>query len=143
MTERPSGVRPITNRGLARYVVGLISGMLIVQGYTAFVAGSRITVGTGVLLVAVALFMGLFVLRNATALRMRAYGTYFTHAVAYLIINGSFWLHAWILTLTGRDEALVQGWSGPLISMSVLWGTGLLVHTIGAMLSNGYEHVEV
>jgi hypothetical protein len=98
--------------------------MLIVQGYTAFVTGSRITVGTGVLLVAVALGMVLFVVRSGTALRTRAYGTYFTHAVAYLIINGSFWLHAWILTLTGRDQVLEPGWSGPLISMSVLWGVG-------------------
>lgn len=86
--------------------------MLIVQGYTAFVAGSRITVGTGVLLVVVALGMVVFVVRNGTALRIRAYGTYFAHAVANLIINGSFWLHAWIRTFTGRDQVLEQGWSG-------------------------------
>jgi hypothetical protein len=95
------------------------------------------------LLAAVALYMVVFTVRNATALRQRAYGTYFVHAVAYLIINGSFWVHAWILMLIGRDEMLQQGWSGPLVSMSVLWGAGLLAHTIGAMLSRGYEHVEV
>jgi hypothetical protein len=72
-----------------------------------------------------------------------AHGTYFVHAVAYLIINGGFWVHAWILMLSGRDEMPQQGWSGPLPSMSVLWGAGLLAHTIGAMLSRGYEHGEV
>lgn len=87
--------------------------------------------------------MVVFTARNATALRQRAYGIYFAHAVAYLIINGSFWVHAWILMLGGRDDVLPQGWSGPLVSMTVLWGAGLLVHTIGAMLSRGYEHVEV
>ena len=100
-------------------------------------------IGTALLLAGVALYMVVFTVRNATALRQRAYGTYFAHAVAYLIINGSFWVHAWILMLVGRDEMLQQGWSGPLVSMSVLWGAGLLVHTIGAMLSKGYEHVEV
>jgi hypothetical protein len=72
-----------------------------------------------------------------------AHGNYFVHAVAYLIINGGFWVHAWILMLSGRDEMPQQGWSGPLPSMSVLWGAGLLAHTIGAMLSRGYEHGEV
>lgn len=143
MPDRPDGVKPITNRGLARYTGALVVGALIVQGYTAFVADGRVTVGTALLLVAVALYMAVFTVRNATALRLRAYGTYFAHAVAYLIITGSFWVHAWILMLSGRDEVLQQGWSGPLVSMSVLWGTGLLVHTIGAMLGKGYEHVEV
>jgi hypothetical protein len=143
MGKRSDGVIPITNQGLARYMGALVVGVLVVQGYTAFVADGRVTAGTMLLLAAVALYMVVFAVRNATALRQRAYGTYFAHAVAYLIINGSFWVHAWILKLIGRDETLQQGWSGPLVSMSVLWGAGLLVHTIGAMLSRGYEHVEV
>ena len=143
MGDRPDGVIPITDQGLARYTGALVLGVLVVQGYTAFVAGGRVTAGTALLLAAVALYMVVFTVRNATALRQRAYGTYFAHAVAYLIINGGFWVHAWILMLVGRDEMLQQGWSGPLVSMSVLWGAGLLVHTIGAMLSKGYEHVEV
>lgn len=143
MGNRPDGVNPITNQGLARYAGALIAGVLAVQGYTAFVADGRVTAGTMLLLAAVALYMVVFTARNATALRQRPYGTYFAHAVAYLIINGSFWVHAWILILSGRSDMLQQGWSGPLMSMSVLWGAGLLVHTIGAMLSRGYEHVEV
>ncbi|WP_258804823.1 hypothetical protein [Pseudarthrobacter sp. NS4] len=143
MGTRPDGVTPIINQGLARYTGALFVGVLVVQGYTAFVADGRVTAGTALLLAAVALYMVVFTVRYGTALRQRAYGAYFAHAVAYLIINGSFWVHAWILMLSGRDEILQQGWSGPLVSMSVLWGAGLLVHTIGAMLSRGYEHVEV
>jgi hypothetical protein len=143
MGNRPDGVMPITNQGLARYMGALVIGVLVVQGYTAFVGDGRVTAGTALLLAGVALYMVVFTVRNARALRQRAYGTYFVHAVAYLIINGSFWLHAWILMLSGRNELLQQGWSGPLVSMSVLWGAGLLAHTIGAMLSRGYEHVEV
>ncbi|WP_104045442.1 hypothetical protein [Arthrobacter sp. ZGTC412] len=143
MGNRSDGVTPITNQGLTRYTGALVVSVLVVQGYTAFVEDGRVSAGTMLLLAAVALYMVVFTVRNATALRQRAYGTYFTHAVAYLIINGSFWLHAWILMLSGREEILQQGWSGPLVSMSVLWGAGLLVHTIGAMLSRGYEHVEV
>jgi hypothetical protein len=143
MKTRPDGIIPITNQTLARYTGALVMGVLIVQGFTAFIADGQITAGTMLLLAAVALYMVVFATRNATALRQRAYATYFAHAVAFLIINGSFWVHAWILMLSGRGEVLQQGWSGPLLSMSVLWGAGLLVHTIGAMLSRGYEHVEV
>jgi hypothetical protein len=143
MGIRPDGVTPISNQGLIRYAGALVVGVLVVQGYTAFVAGGRVTTGTMLLLAAVALYMVVFTVRNATGLRQRAYGTYFAHALAYLIINGSFWAHAWILMIGGRDETLQEGWTGPLVSMSVLWGAGLLAHTIGAMLSRGYEHVEV
>jgi hypothetical protein len=143
MRNRPTGVTSISNQALVRYTGALVVGVLVVQGYTAFVGDGRVTAGTMLLLAAVALYMVVFAVRNATALRQRAYGAYFAHAVAYLVINGSFWVHAWILMLSGRGEMLQQGWSGPLVSMSVLWGAGLLAHTIGAMLSRGYEHVEV
>jgi hypothetical protein len=55
--------------------------MVIVQGCTAIVVGGRITVVTGLLLMPVALYMVLFVARNATALRTRACGTCFARAV--------------------------------------------------------------
>jgi hypothetical protein len=143
MVTRPAGITPITNEGFARYTAALIAGVLVVQEYTALAADGQITAGTGLLLAGVALYVVVFSVRNATALRQRAFGTYFAHVLAYLIINGSFWVHAWILIFSGRGEILQQGWSGPLVSMSVLWGAGLLVHTIGAVLGRGYEHVDV
>jgi hypothetical protein len=142
VVQRPAGVSPISNRGLAQYVGALVVGVLVVQGYTAVATDGRLTIGTALLLVVVALYVMVFTVRNATALRLRAYATYFAHALAYLIVNGSFWVHAWILMLSGRAEVLQEGWSGPLIWMSALWGSALLVHTIGAMLSKGYELVE-
>ncbi|WP_104044479.1 hypothetical protein [Arthrobacter sp. ZGTC412] len=60
----------------------MVAGVLVVQGYTAFVEDGRVSAGTMLLLAAVALYMVVFTVRNATALRQRAYGTYFTHAVA-------------------------------------------------------------
>lgn len=143
MTGRPRGVPAITNRALGGYVLALGAGMAVVHGYTALLAGSRITLGTGLLLVAVALYIVLFVRRNGTALRTRAYGSYFTHASAYLVVNGSFWLHAWVLALAGRDDVVAERWAGALVPMSVLWGLGLLAHTIGAVVSSGYDDAAV
>ena len=62
-------------------MVAFTVGMVIVQGCTAIVVGGRITVVTGLLLMPVALYMVLFVARNATALRTRACGTCFARAV--------------------------------------------------------------
>ena len=143
MSQRPGGARAITNKALIQYVVGLVIGMTIVHGYTAIVAAGRITVVNALLLAGVAAYIVVFRVRHATALRMRAYAGYFVHVLAYLIVNGSYWMYAGVLTLTGQHEVLQQGWAGPLFAMSSRWGIGLAVHTIGAMLSRGYENVEV
>jgi hypothetical protein len=43
MGNRSEGVAPITNQKLAWYTGALVVGVLVVQGYTAFVADGRVT----------------------------------------------------------------------------------------------------
>jgi hypothetical protein len=140
--NRPSGVLPISNRQLMHYTGSLVIGLLIVHGFILLAAGGRITLLAALLLAVIAVYVAAFAVRNSTALRIRPYGLYFTHALAYLIVTGSFWLHAWLLALSGHRDTLDQGWSAFLVSMSALWGLGLVVHTIGAVLSKGYEDAE-
>lgn len=142
-TTRPAGRTPVSNRQLMTYIAVMALGLTVVQGWTALGSGSRITAVTGLLLVVVALYALLFSARTRAALRQRAYAGYFVHVMTYLLVNGSFWIHAAVLVLSGRSEVLAAGWSGPLISMSVLWGVGLLLHTFGAVLSKGYDDVEL
>lgn len=143
MSDRPVGREPITNRQLVQFVAFVAFGVAVVQGYTALLAESRITVMTMLLLVGVAIYALVFYLRHRPSLRMRAYAGLFVHVLTYLIVNGSFWIHAAILVLSGRREVLASGWSGPLIAMSVLWGIGLAAHTFGALMSKGYDDVAV
>lgn len=143
MNDRPIGHEPITNRRVVLYAAILVVGMAVVQGYTAIFADSRITIVTGLLYAVIAIYAFVFPLRQRPSLRMRPYASYFVHVLTYLIVNGSFWIHAAILVWSGRGEVLASGWAGPLISMSVLWGLGLVVHTFGALTSKGYDDVAV
>lgn len=143
MSDRPVGRERITNRQLVQYAAFLALGVAVVQSYTALLADSRITIVTALLLLGVAIYALVFYLRNRPSMRMRAYAGYFVHVLTYLIVNGSFWTHAAILVLSDRRDALASGWSGPLISMSVLWGIGLVAHTFGALISQGYDDVAV
>ncbi|MBZ2197309.1 hypothetical protein [Occultella gossypii] len=143
MNVRPVGATPVSNGTLARYLAGLAVGLLVVHGWTALVAEHHISVVSALLLAAVAAYVVVFLARNRAGINQRAYGLYFVHVATYLLINGSFWLYAGLLELTGNGAALNHGWAGPLYAMSICWGIGLLVHTLGALFARGYESVEV
>lgn len=61
--------------------------------------------------------------------------------LTYLLVNASYWLHAGLLAVTGNSNALDPSWQGALFAMSLIGGAGLLVHTVGTLLSKGYENV--
>ena len=143
MTERPHEVPTTTNADLVRYAGTLAAATALVHGGTALLVGSRMTVLTPLLLLVPAVYVLAFVRRRGAALRGRAYGMYLVHAVAYVLVTGSFWLHAAVLDLTGREQVLRQGWSAVLLALTVGWGVGLLVHSMGARRHHGYELAEV
>lgn len=143
MLTLPTGHEPITNRQLVQYAALVLLGVLVVHGYTALLAESRITVLTMVLLLVVAVYALVFTARNRTSLRIRAYGGLVVHLITFALVVGSFWVHAALLLLAGQRESLNAGWSGPLLSMSVLWGIGLAVHAWGALRTRGYDDVAV
>lgn len=143
MTSLPTGHEPITNRQFVQYAALVLLGIVVVHGYTALLADSRITVLTAVLLLGVAAYALVFTARNRTSLRIRAYGSLVVHVITFALVVGSFWVHAALLLLAGQRESLNAGWSGPLLSMSVLWGIGLAVHAWGALRTRGYDDVAV
>jgi hypothetical protein len=143
MMTLPTGREPITNRQLVQYAALVLLGVLVVQGYTALLADSRITALTAVLLLVVAAYALVFTARHRTSLRIRACASLTVHLITYALVVGSFWVHAALLLLAGQRESLDAGWSGPVLSMSVLWGIGLAVHAWGALRTRGYDDVAV
>jgi hypothetical protein len=140
---RPVGTPPIDNRALWRFFVTLALGATVLQLYIALVAANEITIGAYLVLAAIGLYYFLFRASHATQLRQRPFGDYFAHVGGYIVINGSFWIHAALLVATGNRELIDSNWAGLLFGMSVLWGIGVLLHTIGAVLDKGYENVHV
>ena len=64
------------------------------------------------------------------------------HYITYILVNGSFWIHALLAKLVRPNFALSSTWFGALLGMSLLWGTGLLVHTLVSIKRQGYDNVE-
>lgn len=143
MDTRPAGISEIPNKQLLRYTLVIASGVLVVQLYIALIAHNSVDVWSMLLLSIVALYMAWFLWWQRRALRQRAYAGYLLHVLTYLIVNGSYWLHAALLFASGNGNLVDAAWQGALFGMSLIWGAGLLLHPLGTLLSKGYEDVNV
>ncbi len=143
MNIRPAGINEISIKRLLQYVLIIIGGVLVVQLYIAFFAHNRVNVWSMLLISLVALYMAWFLWWQRRALRQRAYAGYLLHVLTYLLVNGSYWLHAVLLLTTGNGDSIDATWQGALFGMPLVWGAGLLLHTLGTLLSKGYEDVTV
>lgn len=140
---RATGTRPIGNGTLLQFFIVLAIGTALLQFYIARVASNEITLGTYLLLAAIGVYYFYFRMTHATQLRQRPYGDYLVHVGGYIVINGSFWIHATLLAFRGNQERINSSWFGLLFGMSVLWGIGVLIHTLGAVRGKGYDDVHV
>jgi heme/copper-type cytochrome/quinol oxidase subunit 4 len=143
MKARPIGTEPITNRAVISYFITMLLGVTLVQIYSAVFAGNRIELVSTLILAVVAIYYWIFSYTHAKQMRLRAYSRYFTHVLAYLLVNGSYWIHAALLVVSQKQGLLDGQWASALFGMSIFWGFGLLAHTLGTFLSRGYEDVNV
>jgi hypothetical protein len=143
MTSRPAGIAAISNNQLLRYALLVAGGVAATHLYMALLVDSRVDIWSMLLLSVVALYMVWFQWSQRRALRQRAYTPYLVHVLTYLLVNGSYWLHAALLVATGNGDRVDTAWQGALFGMSLIWGVGLLLHTLGTLVSKGYEDVNV
>lgn len=143
MSTRPTGVLPISGHELARFALFMLGGVTCVQLFIAFVAENQITLGSYLLLAAVAIYYASFLYRQRKPLRMRAYSEYVAHLYGFILVNGSYWFHAGLLVLAGNQDLIDGSWSAVLFGMSLFWGVGLLIHTFGALVTKGHENVHI
>lgn len=129
------------SKKVKEYYVILTVLLVLLQVFTAFFFGSEVNAWTALLLVCIAIYSFVFNYHNFKSIRKVAYLEYKIHAVTYLLINLSFWLHATYLYLV--DFSFSSAWKGALFAMPLFWGIGLLFHTFGTLISKGYENVEI
>ncbi|MCS6711585.1 hypothetical protein JSY14_05925 [Brachybacterium sp. EF45031] len=121
---------------LLPYAAALVTGAVVVQIAVAISGGP--TLVPMLLLAVVALGAAVFVALPGRNLGRVRYGVVMAHVLLYLTVNLGFGVHALGRALTDRPLDLAA-WGGVLLSMPTIWGCGLLLHTIGALLSRGYE----
>lgn len=149
MTTTPRRAVPADTRTLLLpFALGLAAAMVAVQLVIAG-TGGQITAVAGILTALVALGIAIWLLRTRRALARVRFGGAVAHAIAYVTVTTSFTLHAVLRTiaLAGADDGfevasrllLATPWFGATLVMSALWGIGLLMHLIGAVLGRGWE----
>lgn len=133
---------------LLPYTVAVVAAMAIVQAVIAL-TGGRITLLAAALTAAVALGIGIWLVRNSRALARVRFGVAIAHAIAFAAVTTSFNAHAVIRALvlaggpdgyrTVAHELLATPWFGATLIMSSAWGIGLLIHLLGSVLGRGWE----
>lgn len=141
MRDREIGRTPSTAQVRQRvgwYAAAMIVGVSVVQAIIA-THGHRITLVSTLALAVVALGYLAFNMATHQWLRRVRYGRLTVHAVGYVIVNGSYWLHATWLWTTGRGAVVDADWYGSLFGMGLFWGLGLTIHTIANLRTDGFE----
>lgn len=150
MSTTPQTSSPANARALLLpYALGLVVAMAIVQIVIA-ATGGEITILAGILTAVVALGIVVWLWRNLRVLKRVRFGVIVAHVIAFVTVTVSFNLHAILRLMTAGNttdttamenlfDALGGSWIGVTIVMSGLWGLGLLIHLVGAVLGRGWE----
>lgn len=141
--QRAVGRRPLSTADIAVYVGGLTVGLALTHVVIGAVNDGRMSTLGGLALAGLGVFMAVFMYVRRAAMTQRRYAYYFLHVIAYLMINASFMLHAALMYSSGRGDEIADSWRGVLFAMPLFWAIGLFLHTLGTLVSTGYEHVEV
>lgn len=145
-SQKPSTVN--SRSLLLPYMLTLVAAMLIIHIVIALTGGS-ITLLAGAMTAVAALGIAAWLWRNHRALRHVRFGMVIAHVTAFIIVTVSYNLHALIRVFvlgfgdappTGAaGQILSSSWFGATLVMSSLWGLGLLIHLLGAILGRGWE----
>lgn len=142
MSDLSVGTAPIARGALLGHIGILAAGSTLVQVLLALAGGSMGLVPLAGLFL-LAGYLAWFQIRRAKALRQRAYAGYLVHVSAFLLVSGGFWLHALLRGIDASAAGTTADWGGFLVVMPLGWGAGLLVHTVGTLLSHGFDDVSI
>lgn len=127
---------------LAVGMVGLCLGMQAVIA----ARGSEIDLLALALVGTVVLFYFGFLVWRRDELPKVRFGSLAAHAVAYVVVTGSFQLHAWSLAMANSDVLwgdgdlpIDGGWLGITFGMAGFWAIGFAAHAVASISQRGFE----
>lgn len=147
MSKELKNTQEVSSRKmLLPYFIYLIIGCLLLQTFISF-NDHEISLASNILLALVALSSALFIIPNKTKLNKIRFGYLVLSLGTFVIVNGSYHLHAYYLAVI-KSPALVGGadylpinnyWFGLIFGMPGFWALGLIVHIIASVALRGFE----
>ena len=135
------------SRLLLPFSLGLIGACLAVH-LVILARGNKIDLVASLLVGAIAVFYAWYsYVGPGRQLRQVRFGALVAHAITYVVVTGSFQLHAAILAFNNSDALrgdenlpLDSGWLGPTFAMAGFWAIGFVMHAIASVAQRGYEN---
>ncbi len=133
---------PNVRKRLAAYAVAMLAGVSAVH-VVIILSDQQITLASQLALVVVAIGYFAFYWANYRPLQRVRFGHLITHAIGYVIVNGSYWVHAAYLWASGQGSVIDSAWYGLLFGMGLCWGLGLAIHARATFAGQGFEDAVV
>lgn len=132
----------LIRRQLTIFGGAMLVGVAVVHGLIA-VQGQRITLLSQLALGVVALGYLAFFSTHYLELRRSRFALLSAHAIGYVIVNSSYWIHAGYLWTSGQGGRIDSAWYGSLLGMSICWGAGLAFHAWHTTHRDGFDGAAV
>lgn len=124
-----------------------VAGLCLAVQLVITARGDEIDLVAYLLLGVVALYyLGFLILRHDELDQVR-FARLVAHAVAYVVVNGSFQIHAAILAMANSDALRADdhlpidgGWFGITFAMAGFWAIGFTIHAIASISHRGFEN---
>lgn len=146
-TASPEAKTTSARRALIPFALAMLAaniGLHIVIALTGNTVGLLTYFGVAL----IALGYAVFILVYGKHLKRVRFGSLAAHTMTYASVSSGFLLHFFILAVTanpvldGESAHFVTAptWFGVALAMPALWGIGLTLHALGAILSRGFEN---
>lgn len=129
-------------RRLTWFAAAMVAGVSAVHLVVAM-SDYQITLLAQLALAVVAVGYFVFYRANYLSLRRVRYGRLTAHVIGFVIVNGSYWLHAAYLWGSGQGSVVNADWYGLLFGMGLFWGLGLTIHAVATIAGKGFEDAVV
>lgn len=143
--DNPAAHELNARRLLLPYLGGLVVMCVLLQIVIA-ATGNEIDLTAGLLTGLVAVYYAAFLVMRRQALKHIRFAPLVAHAVTFVVLNGSFQLHAAILAFVNSNELrgdehlpIDAGWFGPTLAMAGFWAIGFTIHAVASISQRGYE----
>lgn len=137
----PSPTRLLLPFGLAMVIANVALQVVIIA------TDHEIGVLAALLTAVIAVGYAVYLIVCRTSLGRTRFGDLTAHVLTYASVNTGFGLHLVMLAALGHGAVAADGpglmmdpgWFGAAVAMPALWGLGLLMHALGAVLGRGFE----
>lgn len=124
-------------------LTAIVAGGVMATHVAIVLQDHKVTILAFLALAVVAIAYYVQTYRFRIVFRRVRHGSFLAHLSGYVIVVGSFYLHAGYLLASNQRDLIDANWYGLLFGMGLFWGLGLVTHAAGTFMTKGFEDVQI